>query len=159
MSNLDWMAYLQHGNIVIESPTGLLLLFPETDTRYTLSPISLPDVGDGYSLVTQPSSTTYFLPDPDGYLKLPHMRAKLRAALNQYFVDMGTTSKKYMRLPNSGKLVYLVDILSVDRLVHGDHNGTALFIKYPIGETLITCDTIEIATADERVLSEYLLSL
>nr|UVX42952.1 MAG: hypothetical protein [Bacteriophage sp.] len=165
MSNFNWLAYLQHGNVVIEAPTGLPLVFPETDTRYTLSPASIPDAGDGYSLVTLPSLTSYFLPNPD--VGFPIGLAKLHAVLDRYFINTESPKlfhtqenpKKYMRLPNSNAVVYLVDILSVSRLTHGDHRGNELFIRYPVGEICVVCDTLEKAIADEHALNEYLLSL
>lgn len=162
MNTSNWSAYLHDGCVVIESSSGCTSKFPASDTRYTLS------LGTGgYYLTTKPSFTTRYLLAPAGSINPFQDMTYLQDALNQYFTPdeaelftgVQTKPKKYMRLPNSGKLVYLVDILSAGRLTHGNHNGTVLFIKYPSGEILIACDTIEIATADERVLSEYLLSL
>lgn len=158
----NWSAYIHNGSVIVESSMGSASVFPATDTKYTLS------LGDGgYYLTTKPSYTTCFLSEPEGSHNPFQNTFELQAALNQYFisddVEVFTTPvekpKKYMRLPNSGTLVYLVDILSACRLTHGDHNGTSLFIQYPIGSIHISCGTIENAIADERALTEYLLSL
>ncbi len=166
MNTSNWSAYLHDDRVVIESPSGCTYDIPASDTRYTLSLVA---GGYLYLLTTKPSFTTRHLLVPAGNLSIELFRdmTYLQGALNQYFTPdeaelftgVQTKPKKYMRLPNSGTLVYLVDILSVNRLVHGDHNGTALLIKYPIGEIIIACDTIENAVADERALTEYLLSL
>lgn len=157
----NWSSWVQDNVVVVESPNGCTSKFLETDTHYSIS------VWDnGYYVTTKPSYITCFFPMAADTNTLQNISA-LRNALNQYFINedveipihIQEKPKKYMRLPNSGTLVYLVDILSACRLTHGGHNGTSLFIQYPIGSIHISCGTIENAIADERTLAEYLLSL
>lgn len=156
-----WSACVRGDDVIVESPTSCISKFPKTDTRYTLR------LGtNGYYVTTKPSYTACFLPETNCTPDPWQSANALHAALGHYFIleeEVPTTSqekpKKYMRLPNSGTVVYLVDILSVGRATWGDHNGTGLFIQYPIGGIHISCGTIENAIADERALTEYLLSL